>query len=97
MTDSTIHHESARLPAWPVFPQTSNRRFIMLVKFPYSASRRLFARRPRRSKNGTPEERAAKAGDAKAPAKKPATVTELPRRTVAALERFIAATGGDAA
>jgi hypothetical protein len=33
----------------------------MLVKFPYSASRRLVARRPRRSKNGTPEERAAKA------------------------------------
>jgi hypothetical protein len=31
----------------------------MLVKFPYSASRRIFARRPRRSKNGTPEERAA--------------------------------------
>ena len=31
----------------------------MLVKFPYSASRRIFARRARRSKNGTPEERAA--------------------------------------
>jgi hypothetical protein len=31
----------------------------MLVKFPYSASRRVAARRPRRSKNGTPEERAA--------------------------------------
>lgn len=26
----------------------------MLVKFPYSASRRIFARQPRRSKNGTP-------------------------------------------
>jgi hypothetical protein len=32
-----------------------------VVKFPYSASRRIAARRPRRSKNGTPEERAAKA------------------------------------
>ena len=31
----------------------------MLVKFSYSASRRICARRPRRSKNGTPEERAA--------------------------------------
>jgi hypothetical protein len=31
----------------------------MLVNFPYSASRRVFARRQRRSKNGTPEERAA--------------------------------------
>jgi hypothetical protein len=31
----------------------------MIVEFPYSASRRAFARRPRRSKNGTPEERAA--------------------------------------
>jgi hypothetical protein len=33
----------------------------MLVKFPGNASRRIAARRPRRSKNGTPEERAAKA------------------------------------
>jgi len=33
----------------------------MLVKFPAIASRRIAARRPRRSKNGTPEERAAKA------------------------------------
>jgi hypothetical protein len=31
-----------------------------IVKFPYSASRRVVARRPRRSKNGTPEERAVK-------------------------------------
>jgi hypothetical protein len=63
----------------------------MLVKFPYSASRRLFARRPRRSKNGSPEERAAKVAEGK-PA--PAIVIELPRQTVAAVERFIAATGG---
>jgi hypothetical protein len=28
----------------------------MIVKFPYSASRRMFARRPRRSKSGTPED-----------------------------------------
>jgi hypothetical protein len=33
----------------------------MIVKFPYRMSRRVAARRPRRSKNGTPEERAAKA------------------------------------
>jgi hypothetical protein len=32
-----------------------------IVKFPYSASRRVHSQKPRRSKNGTPEERAAKA------------------------------------
>jgi hypothetical protein len=32
-----------------------------VVKFPFTASRRAFARKPRWSKNGTPEERAAKA------------------------------------
>jgi hypothetical protein len=46
-----------------------------IVKFPYSASRRVAARRPRRSKNGTPEERAAKL----APEAGPATV--IPRRS----------------
>jgi hypothetical protein len=32
-----------------------------VVKFPYSASRRIYSQKPRRSKNGTPEERGAKA------------------------------------
>jgi hypothetical protein len=32
-----------------------------VVKFPYDASRRVHSRKPRRSKNGSPEERAAKA------------------------------------
>ena len=32
-----------------------------IFKFPYSASRRVHSKKPRRSKNGTPEERAAKA------------------------------------
>jgi hypothetical protein len=32
-----------------------------VVKFPYEASRRVYSKKPRRSKNGTPEERAAKA------------------------------------
>jgi hypothetical protein len=32
-----------------------------VVKFPYSSSRRVHSQKPRRSKNGTPEERAAKA------------------------------------
>lgn len=32
-----------------------------ILKLPYSVSRRVIARRPRRSKNGTPEDRAAKA------------------------------------
>lgn len=67
----------------------------MIVKFPYAVSRRVLSRRPRRSKNGTPEERAAKAGEAKAPPKRSATVTELRRRTIVLLEQFIAATGGN--
>jgi hypothetical protein len=33
---------------------------MTVVKFPYEASRRLHSRKPRRSKNGTPEERAAR-------------------------------------
>ena len=39
-----------------------------VVKFPFTASRRVYSKQPRRSKNGTPEERAAKAGPLKAPA-----------------------------
>jgi hypothetical protein len=31
-----------------------------VVKFPYDISRRVHSKKPRRSKNGTPEERAAK-------------------------------------
>jgi hypothetical protein len=48
-----------------------------VVKFPYNASRRVHSRRPRWSKNGTPEERAAKAA-AKSTA---ATVTEISGRS----------------
>jgi hypothetical protein len=43
----------------------------MIVTFPYRVSRRAAARRPRRSKNGTPEERAAKAAAS-------AAIVELP-------------------
>jgi hypothetical protein len=39
-----------------------------VVKFPYSASRRVHSQKPRRSKNGTPEERAAKAAPLEPPA-----------------------------
>jgi hypothetical protein len=40
-----------------------------IKKFPYSVSRRAHSKKPRRSKNGTPEERAAKAaGTQQAPA-----------------------------
>ena len=38
-----------------------------VVKFPYSASRRVHSQKPRRSKNGTPEERAAKAAATQSP------------------------------
>ncbi|SHH37820.1 hypothetical protein [Bradyrhizobium erythrophlei] len=34
-----------------------------IFKFPYDASRRVYSRRPRASKNGTPEERAASQPD----------------------------------
>ncbi len=51
----------------------------MIVKFPYSASRRVFSPRQRRSKNGTPEAAAA------SPQRPAATVAELPRR--AAVDR----------
>jgi hypothetical protein len=44
-----------------------------VVKFPYSVSRLIHSRKPRRSKNGTAEERAAKAAGA--------AVNEPPRRT----------------
>jgi hypothetical protein len=37
-----------------------------VVKFPYNACRRVHSRKPRRSFNGTPEERAAKAAEAAA-------------------------------
>src|ERR1700692_1971192 len=39
-----------------------------VVKFPYSASRLVFSRKPAKSKNGTPEERAAKAAPLEPPA-----------------------------
>jgi hypothetical protein len=49
---------------------------MTVVKFPAIAARRTAARRPRRSKNGTPEERAAKA----AAASTNGTVCMLPSR-----------------
>jgi hypothetical protein len=47
-----------------------------VVKFPFGVARRAHSRRPRRSKNGTPEERAAKAAAAAAKST-PATVIEI--------------------
>jgi hypothetical protein len=49
-----------------------------VVKFPYSSSRRVHSQKPRRSKNGTPEERAAKEAAAQSTA---ATVTEISSRS----------------
>lgn len=48
-----------------------------IVKFPYSASRRVQSQKPRRSKNGTPEERAAKAAATQSP---PASIVPLSAR-----------------
>jgi hypothetical protein len=48
-----------------------------IVKFPYSASRRVHSQKPRRSKNGTPEERAAKAAATQLP---PASIVSLSAR-----------------
>ena len=52
-----------------------------IFKFPYNAQRRLHSRRPRRSKNGTPEGRAAKAAANLPPA---AAVVPLPVQVVEA-------------
>ena len=52
----------------------------IIYKFPYNVSRRVHSRKPRRSKNGTPEGRAAKAGAAAAELTS-ATVTEIPVRS----------------
>ena len=41
---------------------------VEIVKFPYDACRRVHSKKPRRSKNGTPEERAAKAAAKHRPA-----------------------------
>jgi hypothetical protein len=55
-----------------------------VIKFPYDACRRVHSRKPRKSKNGTPEERAAKAAAAaKSPA---ATVIEICRPSIATAE-----------
>jgi hypothetical protein len=57
-----------------------------IIKLPYSVQRRVHSRKPRRSKNGTPEERATKEARATAAAP-PATVTQLPRPRAAMLDR----------
>jgi hypothetical protein len=46
-----------------------------VVKFPYSSARRIYSRMPRKSKNGTPEERAAKAAELRS---MPAELVVLP-------------------
>jgi hypothetical protein len=51
-----------------------------IVKFPYDACRRIHSRKQRRSKNGTPEERAAKAV-AVARNSKPGSVIDLSGRS----------------
>jgi hypothetical protein len=50
-----------------------------VVKFPYNASRRVHSRKPRRSKNGTPEERAANASAARPDPAPLANVVQLSR------------------
>ena len=55
-----------------------------VVKFPYTACRRVHSRKPRRSFNGTPEERAAKAAAEAAALPEPANVIEISRPIVTA-------------
>jgi hypothetical protein len=57
-----------------------------VVKFPYSASRRVHSQKPRRSKNGTPEERAAKAAATQSP---PASIVPLSSRNQSPQEATI--------
>jgi hypothetical protein len=60
--------------------QTDREGGIMsVIKFPYDASRRIHSRKPRRSKNGTPEERAARAA-AEGATRMPAEVVDLRAR-----------------
>ena len=65
-----------------------------VIKFPYNVSRRAFARKQRSSKNGTPEERAAKASAAKAPAaeKRPQNSNPL-RAKVVTVSRAVTIAG----
>jgi hypothetical protein len=58
-----------------------------IIKLPYSVTRAAFSRKPRRSKNGTPQERANKEANAAATAPSPTTVTQLPRPRAAMLDR----------
>lgn len=79
MTDSKI----ARICAASRLGVSSTHREMeaMIVLFPPSKSRRIAARRPRRSKNGTPEERAAKK------AAQNAQIVSLPGQTAFAEKR----------
>jgi hypothetical protein len=58
-----------------------------IFKFPYDVSRRVHSRKPRRSKNGTPEERSTKEAKSAAAAQPPANVTQPPRPRAAMLDR----------
>jgi hypothetical protein len=53
-----------------------------VVKFPYNACRRVHSRRPRVSKNGTPEERAAKAAAMQPDPSTAANIVQLSRKPV---------------
>lgn len=58
-----------------------------IIKLPYSVTRGVHSRKPRRSKNGTPEERSTKEAKAAAAVRPPANVTQLPRPRAAMLDR----------
>lgn len=53
-----------------------------VIKFPYSACRRVHSRKPRISKNGTPEERAAKAEAVRPDPSTAPNVVQLSRKPV---------------
>jgi len=67
----------------------------MIIQFPYTACRRVHSRKPRRSKNGTPEERAAKAAAVRPDRSTAANVVQISRKPAAAFtppapEEFVA-------
>ena len=62
----------------PMFPPRSET-CAVIVKFPFSVSPRAHSRKARASKNGTPEERAAKAVEAVAALSPAGSIAELPR------------------
>jgi hypothetical protein len=58
MTDTIPSKKLSGTPPGRCSTHSHGRSTMTVVKYPFAVSRRAYARRPRKSKNGTPEERA---------------------------------------